>query len=325
VTTDTKNILLDTTGTDRKAVQTAVNILCTAFAEMGAGIKSVTIEGGEVPALGPTERVVSAAECNRVLGLDLDAKEIAACLERMRFGAEAIADERVRVQVPCYRADILHDWDIFEDVAISRGYEHFDPVLPATFTVAREHPVPQLMNTVRSILVGLGYVEMMPFTLTNERVSFEWMREEVHPGVVRLMRPISEEQTILRRSILPLLMETLQINRHRELPQRLFTVGDVVEDCHTFQKISAVSMHPEADFSEIYAATDIICRELGLTYTPVESACPSFIEGRRGDLMIGEKKAGVFGEVHPAVLNAFELDQPVAGLEIDLRAVQGSL
>ncbi len=323
VTSATKNILLDCTGTDRKAVMTAVNIICTALAEAGATVESVTVEGEEMPTLAPTERVVSVAECSALLGLPLSGDEISRLLRRMRFGAEPEGDSRVQVLVPCYRADILHDWDIFEDVAIAYGIENFDAVLPATSTVAEEHPISAIAGAVRSVMIGLGYLEMMPFTLVSERVLYEKMQREPAPGTLRLLHPISEEQTVVRTDLLPLLMEMLQANKHRELPQRLFTVGDVVEDCVTSPRAAAVSIHPAADFSEAYAAADVLCRELSLSYTVTESADPAFLDGRRGDIVVDGRRVGVFGEVHPAVLRAFDLEHPVAALALDLTVVPG--
>jgi phenylalanyl-tRNA synthetase beta chain len=141
VTMDTKNILLDTTGTDRRAVSVAVNIICTAMAEAGARIESVTINGTETPTLAPAERTVSVKECNRLLGIDLTAEEMSALLEKMRFGAKPAGPDNVKVLVPCYRADIMHDWDTFEDVAIAYGYDRISDLPPATFTVGKPHPV----------------------------------------------------------------------------------------------------------------------------------------------------------------------------------------
>jgi phenylalanyl-tRNA synthetase beta chain len=323
VTTATKNILLDCTGTDRKAVMTAVNIICTALAEAGATIESVTVEGEEMPSLAPVERVVSVAECSRLLGLSLTPQEMAQHLRRMRFGAEPDGDSKVRILVPCYRGDILHDWDIFEDVAIAHGIENFDTVLPATSTVAQEHPINAVAGAVRSVMTGLGYLEVIPFTLSNERVMYANMQRETSPGTLRVLHPISEEQTVVRTDLLPLIMEMLQANKHRELPQRLFATGDVVVDCVTSQMVAAASIHPAADFSEAYAAADVLCRELSLTYTVRESADPAFLDGRRGDIIVDGKIVGVFGEIHPAVLNAFELEHPVGAFALDLTAVPG--
>jgi phenylalanyl-tRNA synthetase beta chain len=79
----------------------------------------------------------------------------------------------------------------------------------------------------------------------------------------------------------------------------------------------------DADFSEAYAAADAILHELSIASTVRESEDPAFIGGRRADIMVHGNRIGVFGEIHPAVLNAFELEHPVAAFEIDLRAVPG--
>jgi phenylalanyl-tRNA synthetase beta chain len=323
VTIDTKNILLDTTGTDARAVSVAVNIICTAMAEAGAKIESVLIGGLQTPTLAPAERIVSVAECSRLLGIDLTADTMASLLQKMRFGAEPAGGDKVNVQVPCYRADIMHDWDLFEDVAIAYGYDRIQDLPPETSTVGKPHPVQVTAALVREAFCGLGYLEVMPFTLTNEDVLAKKMQREEKRGVLHVMQPISIENTVVRTDLLPLLLEFLTLNRHRELPQRLFTVGDVVDSCLTYQQAAGVSMHPEADFSEAYASADAVLHELSLDYSVKESTDPAFIEGRRGDIIVAGKTVGVFGEIHPAVLNSFELEHSVAAFEFDLRAVPG--
>ncbi|MGA9085892.1 MAG: phenylalanine--tRNA ligase subunit beta [Methanoregula sp.] len=323
VTTATKNILLDVTGTDQRAVNVAANIICTALAEAGATIESVEINGAAIPDLAPAVRTVSVRECSDLIGVDLTAPQMAELLEKMRFGAEPAGPDRVRVQVPSYRADIMHDWDLFEDVAIAYGYENFAVEVPPTFSIGKEHPANRIAGQARAILAGLGYLEMMPFTLTNERVLCDRMQRPGVPATLHLMHPISEEYTVVRTDIVPLLLEMLQVNRHRELPQRLFATGDVLADLRTTQSLAFVSTHAAADFSEAYAHADAVLRELGITYSAEVSDDAAFIEGRRADIIVGGKKAGVFGEIHPAVLTAFELEQPVAAFELDLRAVPG--
>lgn len=323
VTGDSKNLLLDTTGTDERAVMTAVNIICTALADAGGRIESVEVAGSHIPTLDPTTRLVSTRECSALLGVDFTPESLSLALEKMRFSAEPASGDKVRVTVPCYRADIMHDWDIFEDAAIAYGYEHFNAELPPTFTIGSAHPVITIASAIRSLGSGLGYQEVIPFTLTSGRVMYGKMQRPEIPGALHVLHPISEENTMVRTGILPLLMETLQFNRHRELPQRLFAVGDVVEDLATYQKAAFVSLHPSADFSEAYAVADAICREMSISYTTAESEDPAYIPGRRGNLVAGGRVAGHFGEIHPAVLNAFELEHPVAAVEIDLRAVPG--
>jgi phenylalanyl-tRNA synthetase beta chain len=321
VTTETRNLLLDTTGTEERAVRTAVTVLCTAMAETGAEIESVQIGDATWPDLSPVTRYVRAEEGNRLLGTTLSQPEMADLLQKMRYGAEPAGDGILRVRVPCYRADIMHDWDVFEDVAIAYGYERFPAGISATFAIGRPHPVNSLAQIVRQVLAGLGFQEVIPFTLSNDPVMFHRMQRPALASVLRVKHPITEDHTLVRSDLLPLLLEICQLNRHRELPQRIFCVGDVVLDTVTYQKMAFVSLHPGADFSEALGTADAICRELSLPYRAEESDDPAFLEGRRGVIGIRGKQAGVFGEIHPAVLNAFELEHPVAAMELDLRVL----
>ena len=292
VTTGTKNILLDVTGTDQRAVNVAANIICTAMAEAWRNHRE----------RGDQRRSFSRSRPDGTHG------QRQGVLRPHRGRTDRLADGRaarkdavwrtawpglgwVRVQVPCYRADIMHDWDLFEDVAISYGYENFAVEVPPTFSIGTEHPVNAIATKVRIILAGLGYLEMMPFTLTNERVLCDQWQRPRSPSTLHLMHPISEEYTVVRTDILPLLLEMLQVNRHRELPQRLFATGDALSDLRTTQRLAFVSTHPAADFSEAYAHADAVLRELGIAYSAEVSADAAFIEGRRADIVVaGEQK-----------------------------------
>lgn len=318
VTEDTRNILLDVTGIEPRAVMVAVNILCTAMAEMGATIESVDVDGTVMPTLAPTERTVSVAACNALVGIAITAEEMKVLLERMRFGAEVLDAVRVRVMIPCYRADIMHDHDIYEDVAIAYGYDTIPAGLSPTFTVGKPHPVQEIYRLVREILVGMSYIENTPFTLTSEKVSYAMMNRPENPAALHVLHPISEDQTIIRTDILPMLMESLSLNRSRELPQRIFSCGDVVENLVTYPKMGGASIHTAADFSEVYAVVDAFCRMAALSYEVRESEDPAFLDGRRGDVYVAGKKVGVFGELSPGVLTAFGLEHPVAAFEMDL-------
>lgn len=318
VTEDTRNILLDVTGIEPRAVMVAVNIICTAMVEMGASIESVEVDGTVTPTLAPAERTVSVSACNSLVGISITAEEMKGLLERMRFGAAVVDADHVRVTIPCYRADIMHDHDIYEDVAIAYGYDKIPASLPPTFTVGKPHPVQEIFRLVRDIMVGMSYLENTPFTLTSEKVSYAMMNRPENPAALHVLHPISEDQTIIRTDILPMLMDSLSLNRSRELPQRIFACGDVVENLVTYPKMAAASIHTAADFSEIYAVTDAFCRMANLSYEIRESADPAFLDGRRGDVYVAGKRIGVFGEISPDVLIAFGLEHPVAAFELDL-------
>ncbi|MDD4652262.1 MAG: phenylalanine--tRNA ligase subunit beta [Methanothrix sp.] len=320
VTEETQDLFIDVTGMDGM-VYKALNIVVTSLAERGGQIESVLVKRSEgdfvSPNLLPSSWTVSAAEANRLIGFDISAQELAECLRRMRFGAAASGNRvDVDVLVPAYRADVMHSWDIFEDAAKAYGFDRLDARLPGTVTVGRAHPSELAKGEIRAVMAGLGYLETMPFTLTNEKVHFQWMRRQC-AGAVHVMHPISELHTILRTSLLSSLLEIFAMNQHHPLPQRIFAVGDVVVEKKTRMHLAAASIHSGADFSEIRSVLDVVLRELAIAAEIVPSQDGALIPGRGGDLLAGGRKIGCFGELHPLVLKSFGLEQPAVGLEIE--------
>ncbi|VVB70353.1 Phenylalanine--tRNA ligase beta subunit [uncultured archaeon] len=318
VTEETQDLFIDVTGTD-PMVHKALNIVVTSLAERGGRIESVLVKRSEgdfvSPNLEPARWNVSPEEANRLIGFDLGPEELAECLQRMRYGALA-EGSCVAVQVPAYRADIMHAWDIFEDAAKAYGYEKLEARLPRTVTVGRAHPSEVRKGEIREVMAGLGYLETMPFTLTNEKVHFEWMRREPR-GATRVLHPISELHTILRTSLLSCLLEIFALNQHHPLPQRIFAAGDVVVEKKTRMHLAAASIHSGASFSEIRSMTDAVLRELALSVEIAASSDSVFLPGRGADLLAGGEIIGCFGELHPSVMRSFGLEQPVVALELE--------
>ncbi|HIH44085.1 MAG TPA: hypothetical protein HA257_03095 [Candidatus Methanoperedenaceae archaeon] len=224
----------------------------------------------------------------------------------------------VFVEIPPYRADIMHPWDIIEDVAIGYGFENVPPELSKTATLGSIHPSELLKGRMREVMTGLGYMEVMPFTLTNERQHFELMQRQVSDKVTYVTHPISEDHTMLRTTLLPGLLEILSLNRHRELPQRIFEVSDVVLERQNSLHLAAASASAHSNFAQIYAALSAVMRERQIGFEVVESSDPAFLAGRRAHVLIGGEAAGVFGELHPDVILNFGMDQPVVAFELRL-------
>ena len=317
---DTRDLFIDVTGTD-PVVYKALNIVVTALAERGGRIESVRVERPEgdliLPDLSAAIWDVRVDDANGLIGFDLSAEELAACLEKMRFGVRVRSRGVLEVSVPAYRADIMHSWDIFEDAAKGYGYDRLAAKLPKTVTVGEPHPLEARKSDLREIMVGLGYLETMPFTLTSEMANFEKMRRPILDlEATRVLHPISELHTMVRTSILPSLLEIFAINQHHPLPQRIFAVGDVLEGGRTRQDLAATSIHGGADFAEVRSVVDALFGELALEAEIAVSGDGAFLEGRRGDLLVGGVRVGSFGEFHPQVLRSFGLDQPAVGLEV---------
>jgi phenylalanyl-tRNA synthetase beta chain len=320
VTEDTTDLFIEVTGMDA-SVSKALNIMTTALAERGGKIESMEVISDNMrtitPDLSPTIKKIQVSEVNSLLGLNLTEKQISTALGKMRFGTRILSHGDIEVAVPAYRVDILHAWDIIEDVAIGYGYDRFKPAFPETPSIGKSHPIEDKLAVIREIMVGLGFLEVMTFTLTNEHVHFDMMRRK-RKDVTRVKHPVSEAHTIVRSTILPNLLEILSLNRHRGLPQRIFSPGDVILDAKTTQRLAGVSIHAAANFAEIKSVVEAGLRELGIKYKLTKSSDPAFLEGRRASITVGHKRIGVFGEIHPDVITNFQLDHPIVAFELEL-------
>lgn len=315
VTEETRNLFIDVTGLDYEAIHTVLVIVATSLAERGGKIQTVNLQTQEgaklTPDLTPKKRVLNRIYANKLIGINLSSEEMIDCLERMRLGCDASGDD-IEVQIPAYRNDILHPADLVEDVAIAYGYERIEPQLPREITMGRLIGFNEACNSLRDLMIGYGYTEASTLSLVGADSQEEGI------GYVRIKNPITMEQSTIRTSLLPSLMALLRANRHHELPQRFFEVGDVVIDTKNRRKLAGVSIHAKAGFTEIKSLVQSILRDLGEEMQIQPRKDGLFIRGRAASVIKDEKEIGRFGEISPSVIASYELGYPVVGFELDL-------
>jgi phenylalanyl-tRNA synthetase beta chain len=334
ITETSTDLFIDVTGTSPTSINNALNIIVTQLSDMGGNIESVTILEGEkrstTPVLKPMQFTLSSEYVNKILGTRLSTDEIALSLQKCRFDVKRTKEDQLSAIVPPYRVDILHEVDLAEEVAIGYGYFNIKPRLPSSATIGQIHPLRRLESLGRRLMIGLGYQEVMNFTLTNEPEHYDCMRIKDAP-LVKLLNPVSSEYTILRESLIPGLMGTLRTNRHEKLPQKLFEIGDVMvpdlqSETSVGQKLhcSSVTTHPTANFAEIKSVfvafiDGLTKNQHKVSFAPIEH--PSYMRGRVAKVQLHEMNIGVIGEIHPEVITNFELEYPVAAFEIDIESL----
>ncbi|WP_202319160.1 phenylalanine--tRNA ligase subunit beta [Archaeoglobus neptunius] len=322
VTENTTDLFIDVTGFDEN-VDRALAILACMLSDRGGKIEAVEIVYPNRTEISPNLDIrvmeIEIEEMSSLLGFEIKADEIKDALEKMRFSCE-ISDSKVRVGIPPYRADIMHEWDVIEDVAIGYGYEKIKPEIPPTLTFGETHPWNEIRGMIKEIMIGLGFIEVITFTLTNEKVMYASMRRDARAweDFIPVMHPLTTEHTIVRTHLLPKLLELLSYNKHHEMPQKVFEVGDVVVGGKNRLRVAACLTHSKANFAEIRSYVQAVMRELGLKWDVEETEDGAFIAGRGANIVVEGKNVGVFGEIHPEVLDTFELTMPVVAFELDL-------
>lgn len=328
-----RNLFIDVTGTDKKLVNNVLNLVTFALVQRGEVVRSVKRAGPDgtawTPKLAPTERELRVRYARDVLGLDLSADQTRDCLLRMRFGAEIDGEDRLKVLVPFYRHDVLHEIDLVEDVLIAYGYGNVKPEVPSIATIGREIETVEQTRAARDIMVGFGFQEVLNYMMTNKDDLVKKMRLG-RGDVVEVANPVSRTYSVLRNWLLPGLIRFLSTNKHTPYPQRIFECGDVVlidKESETgtrgVTKLAAVISDSKVSYEDVQAVLFSLLPSLGIrkwSTKPIRHR--SFIEGRCANVFVGAYKLGILGEIHPEVLNNFDLEMPSAGLEVNLRMIQ---
>jgi phenylalanyl-tRNA synthetase beta chain len=176
-------------------------------------------------------------------------------------------------------------------------------------------------------MIGLGFQEVLTYTLTNPENLFSKMNMK-NGKRVELVNPQILTMTCLRSWLLPSLLEFLSHNVHVEYPQKIFEVGYAVipyqgreNRTRDIKKLACVTTHPNASFTEAKAVLDALFLNLGKQIELEEGSHSSFIDGRVGNILVEGKSVGFIGEVHPEVLEDWKIENPTSAFEIDLEKI----
>ena len=355
VSTESRELLVELTGTDQWTIDRMCNIICYALSARGATIEEVEVEYGASSPEGERTLVrpdfevetksVSHDRIETMLGVDLDVEEVVDLFERSGLGAVVERDDDAEtaasgptyeVSIPPYRTDVLHPLDLVDDVGRAYGFDELEPRYPDVGTVGGRHERSRLEAATRNVLTGLGFEDLLNFHMTSEAEAYDRMNVAAGGDYlgggdpVRITEPYSEDYTILRPWALPSLVMVLENNTHRAYPQDLAEVGLVAErddDVNTRVRerrhVAGVLARNDATYEDAKARLQAICRDFDAELETPPTEHPSFIDGRVASVVIDGETVGVVGELHPRVLVEHDLELPVAAFEFDVAALGG--
>src|SRR3990170_1335800 len=220
VTEETRNLLVEVTGTVQQTVLNTLNFVTMALIDRGGKAYASTINYPEdsvyasrkttTPDFSNKQWDLDVEYTNRLLGLQLTAKQISELLLTAGFNIGAVNEKKVEVLAPCCRTDIMHQVELIEDVAIAYGYNNIEPLWRELPTTGKARPEQRLLDTARELMVGLGYQEISTYTLTNPESLFAKMnidgsepKNSERANRVEISNPKIVTMTCLRNWLLP--------------------------------------------------------------------------------------------------------------------------
>jgi phenylalanyl-tRNA synthetase beta chain len=221
----------------------------------------------------------------------------------------------------------MHPVDIIEDIGIAYGLNQIKPRWPPHPTVGGITSQHEFNDLLREIMLGLGFQEVLTFTLSNPEKLFTRMSLSAET-IVDLQNPRVQTLTCLRNWLIPSLMEILSANVHVTYPQRVFETGECVtrndSRVEEVTKLAGVTCHAGSSFTEARASVDALLSNLGLSARVTELEHGSFVEGRAAAVWVGERQVGIMGEIHPQVLERWGIQNPAAAFELNAQMLNAA-
>jgi phenylalanyl-tRNA synthetase beta chain len=330
ITEDTRNVLVEVTGTMNETVLNTVKIVTLSLIDRGGKAYSAKVHYSSrkhdivTPNFDTSRMSLEIGHVNTILGLQLTAKKIARLLSKAGYNVEKLEKDKVHVQVPCYRVDVMHPVDIIEDIAIAYDYNKIKPLWREMPTTGGVRPEQGLVDVARMLMVGLGFQEILTYTLSNPENLFRKMNCKKE-RIIEISNPKVNTLTCLRNWLLPSLMEFVSNNLHVECPQRIFEMGKITlpdgkKETRTRdeERLAALVYHANANFSEIKSTLDAFFMNLDLDWRIKEENHPTFIVGRAGAVIVNNTEVGILGEINPEVLELWTLENPTAAFELSM-------
>ena len=334
-------------GVDPAGTARALNRAAYLMAELGRG----TLVGGTIDENPrPYEQKVirlSAAATNRRLGTDLTAEEMQGYLESIEFKVTAADDDTLAVAPPAFRVDVTRPEDLSEEIARLYGYNNIGTTFPLMPAEGRNpEPVRTLRERIRHFMTGHGFSEAVNYSFISSASPDRLGLPEDDPrrAAVPILNPISEEQSVMRTSLVPGLLEAMGRNlavQNKTL--MLYEIGNTfyaaekADSQPTEKEVLAAlwtgdrapfSWHGKAqpcDFFDIKGVAEALAENLGIldpAFTRVAAKdCSITRPGATALVQAAGKPIGLLGEVAPAVLKQYDLKQSAFILEFDLIAL----
>ncbi len=318
----TKDLFIDVTGTDFYYVNKTLDIIVSNLAERDnvkiGKVKIINKNDIKItPLMSKEEVIVTKDYVNNILGEKLSINEIADHLLRMRYNVE-IDEEKLKVIIPPFRADIIRDIDLVEDIAMSIGYNNIIPNRPKIMLKGSLMDLTILKRKIRDIMIGLGFTEIQSLTL----VSLKTLQDLGEQNYIEVLNPVTTDFNSLRPSLFISIIQAMKNNVKSSKPIKIFEIGKIVEKQNNVpidkEKIGIAIMDESLSYENIQSVVYALLKLLGIDFKIADSSNKYLIKGRSADVIVKDKIIGSFGEVSPYILEKFNLEYPIVFAELEL-------
>lgn len=305
-------------GLDVNNAALALNRACQLIEELGAGevvTGMIDINNCKVP---PLQLPLNPDKINAFLGTDIPKEFMINVLQKLEFGVNS---NNMTVTVPSFRADVESEADLAEEIARIYGYDKIKPTLQSGEATQGGRNFKQtLEDKIKNCLIGQGLSEIMTYSFTSPKIFDDLNIPEDSDlrKVVTISNPLGEENSIMRTTTMSGMLEVMGRNYNRRIEKvSLFEIGSIyipkaipINELPDEKLMVTIGMYGDADFYDLKGVVEELLYTLGIREydTTPYADNPSFHPGRTAVISINDKELGILGEIHPDVLENYEID-----------------
>lgn len=330
-------------GTDPDGVIYALNRSASLITSIAGGNLVEGIIDEYPQPIKKNEITVDINALNKRLGTSLSRDEIKGYLESIELDVTTLSNDSLKVMPPLFRVDLTRPEDISEEVARLWGYNNIQTTFPQIPAEAFElSPNIQAKRLVRSIFSGMGFSETIHYSFIHSDSADNLRIPQLDPrrDAIEIMNPLSEDQKVMRTTLLPGLLSTIHHNNARqERNLALFEIGNIFfkqEDSELAREVEMLAGALTGNMREsTWHSQDVPCdfydlkgvlegffgllhlADLTWTVLPADQ-CTCTRKGYSAGILVGDRQLGLVGKVHQEVLDAYDIRQDVFVFEINL-------
>ncbi len=308
-------------GIDPNLCHEAVNRACKLIEDLGAGtVVSGIIDEYPNPQAAEAKTIkVRGNRINALLGTNMGISEIGELFRRLEMEVEQQEDD-LFVKPPTARLDLKEEIDFLEEAARMYGYDKLEMTVPKGNVQGGKNKKQRLEDLAKETLIALGLNEIQTYSFVSPKGIDLIKAPEISMkrNFVELLNPLGEENSVMRTSLIPNMMEVLMRNHNRNNPYasafelgQIFIKTEEQEDRLPKESLSLVAgmYGDDVDFYTLKGMIEVLFEKIGLKdleFIP-ETNHPTFHPGRCANVVYDNMYIGVLGECHPDVLENYDM------------------